>query len=84
MAEKAGKVVYGILLSWPEDGVVEVESPQAGPDTVVTLLGYEGPLHYEVTNRANMVISLPDISNTTLKWSWVLKFTNLQNGGNSI
>ena len=78
-------MVYGILLSWPQDGKVEVESPVAGPDTVVTMLGLkEGALSYEVTNRANMVITLPDISNTSLKWAWVLKFTNLQNGGNSI
>merc|ERR1719471_990859 len=66
LTEENGKVVYGVLLEWPESGTVEVNSPEAGPGTEVT-----------VTNHANMVIKLPDISNTDLKWSWVLKFVNL-------
>ena len=50
------------------------------------MLGLEesGALEYQVMNTANMVISLPDISNTTLQWTWVLKMINLQNGGNSV
>ena len=86
VSEKAGTVVYAILLSWPEDGQVALESPIPGPGTQVTMLGLEesGALEYQVMNTANMVISLPDISNTTLKWTWVLKMINLQNGGNSV
>ena len=79
-------MVYAILLSWPEDGQVALESPIPGPGTQVTMLGLEesGTLEYQVMDTANMVISLPDISNTTLQWTWVLKMTTLQNGSNSV
>jgi len=78
---KDGKVVYGILLEWPESGIVHVTSPKPGPNTQVTLLGFdEDPL--EISPDGN--ISLPNNSNSGLKWAWVLKMIGLDNGGNSI
>ena len=82
VSAKDGKVVFGILLEWPESGQVHVTSPKPGPNTQVTLLGYsEDPLAISPDGY----ISLPDVSNTAgLKWAWVLKMIGLDNGGNSI
>ena len=78
-----GRVVYGVLLQWPQDGLdVVVSSPQAGAQTTVSLLGSDTPpLHYEV-KEGKMVIRLPWDSG--LRWAWVLKFVHLSNGGNSV
>ena len=85
--EEEGQVVYGILLSWPEDGKLSVGSPIPGKETKVTLLGYErGPLVFKINQQKNtrMTIDLPNLSNSDLKWAWVLKFVHLENGGNTI
>ena len=80
-----GRLVYGVLLQWPaEGGQVVVSSPQATAQTTVSLLGWSGPpLHYEVT-AGKMSINLPDITDSGLRWAWVLKFVQLSNGGNSV
>ena len=85
--QEEGQVVYGILLSWPKDGVLSVGSPIPGTETKVTLLGYnEGPVDFRTNPKmkSGMTINLPDISNSDLKWAWVLKFVHLENGGNAI
>ena len=79
-------MVYGIVLRWPGEGVLEVGSPVPGPDTQVTLLGYkEETLSFDFDQKeSKMIINLPHLDNTGLKWAWVLKFVHLQNGGNAI
>lgn len=79
-----GRLVYGVLLQWPQSGKLVVSSPQAGPQTTVTLLGWTGqPLQYQV-EAGEMSIQLPDITDSGLRWAWVLKFVQLSNGGNSV
>ena len=79
-----GRVVYGVLLQWPQSGRLEVSSPEAGKETSVTLLGSSaGPLQYEV-GVGSLTIELPDITHSGLRWAWVLKFSHLSNGGNSV
>ena len=84
--QEEGQVVYGIVLRWPGEGVLEVGSPVPGPDTQVTLLGYkEETLSFDFDQKeSKMIINLPHLDNTGLKWAWVLKFVHLQNGGNAI
>merc|ERR1712032_1233487 len=85
--ERLRQVVYGILLSWPEDGKLLVGSLIPGTETKVTLLGYErGPLVFKINQQKStrMTIDLPNLSNSDLKWAWVLKFVHLENGGNTI
>ena len=79
-----GKVVYGVILSWPRSGVLEVSSPEAGPHTSVSLLGWAGPpLEFSVKEGV-MMVDLPDLTNSPLAWGWTLKFLHLANGGNSL
>ena len=87
--QEEGQVVYGILLSWPKDGELSVGSPVPNTQTKVTLLGYEGgPLDFKIDQKGNsnsgMTINLPNLSNSDLRWAWVLKFVHLENGGNTI
>ena len=85
--QEEGQVVYGILLSWPKDGKLSVASPIPGTETKVTLLGHEGgPLDFKSNQKltSGMTIDLPNLSNSDLKWAWVLKFDHLENGGNTI
>ena len=83
-----GRLVYGVLLQWPQTGGrLVVSSPQAGPQTSVSLLGWAGQsLPYEVTAGGDLAIILPDISDSGLRSApaWVLKFVHLSNGGNSV
>ena len=80
-----GRVVYGVLLQWPQSGErLVVSSPKAGAETSVSLLGWTaGPLQFSVAAGA-MSIELPDITDSGLRWAWVLKFVHLSNGGNSL
>ena len=81
-----GEVVYAILLSWPEDGKLELGSPRPGEDTAVTLLGWDGAdLMWEGSaGPVSMAIQLPDKAEAISQGGWVLKIMKLQNGGNSI
>ena len=86
VSPEEGRLVYGVLLQWPQGGRLEVSSPEASSSTTVTLLGWSaGPLHYEVT-AGKMSIELPPLTDSGLRWApaWVLKFAHLSNGGNSV
>jgi len=81
-----GEVVYAIILSWPEDGKLELGSPRPGEDTAVTLLGWDGSdLMWEGSaGPVSMAIQLPDKGEAISQGGWVLKIMRLQNGGNSV
>ena len=83
VSHSQGKVVYGLVLTWPESGLLEVSSPVPGDGTSVSLLGWPGPLQFSVKEGVTTV-ELPDISNSHLPWAWTVKFTQLANGGNSV
>jgi alpha-L-fucosidase len=71
-------VVYAHLLSWPQTGSLVLGSVRPSQNTVVTLVGYNGP-PFEWTAQPSITVNIPSInlSDMPCQWAWVLKLTNL-------
>ncbi|KAK7101787.1 alpha-L-fucosidase-like [Littorina saxatilis] len=74
-----GYNVYVFTQNIPS-GPLILGAPQPSPQTVVSMLGYQGKFAWEKTSTG-MSISIPAIPVNELpcKWAWVLKLTNIQN-----
>jgi len=81
--------VYGILLVWPDDDMLELSAPQPSANTHITWLGYHGNIEWEgmdttsIFNRdgGRIRLRLPQVSVSEIagRWAWVFRFTALEN-----
>jgi len=72
--------VYAIFNYWPADFTVNLEYPQPGGSTVMTLLGSGMTLKYSYNNgivSIQLPVFTPD--NFPCDYAWVIKMTNLLN-----
>jgi alpha-L-fucosidase len=71
--------VYAILLTWPKDGIVSLQSPVATPKTTVQLLGFPANLPFNTT-RGAMNVLLPHLtpSQYPSRYAWVLRLLNVK------
>jgi len=77
---KGGTSVYAISLAWPKDGELVLGAVTSTPQTVVTMLGYEGNLKWNSRSPAGgVVVSVPAIhaSEMPCRWAWIFKLTNV-------
>lgn len=76
------KVVYAILLSYPEDTVLKLGAPIPSQTTEVTMLGFPNSFKWiSGPGGQGLYITIPTISWNMLpcEWAWVLKITGLGN-----
>lgn len=76
------KVVYAILLSYPEDPVLKLGAPVPSQTTEVTMLGYPNSFKWiSGPGGQGLYITIPSIPWNMLpcQWAWVLKITELEN-----
>jgi len=70
------KPVYAIILFWPEDNVVQLGSPSAGPITHLSFLGYNGTIEWNPV-PTGLEITFPPRGKTSNDWAWVVFMNNL-------
>jgi len=68
--------VYANVLFWPEDNIVQLNSPIAGPVTHLSFLGYNGTVEWSTT-PAGIEITFPPKGKTSNDWAWVIRMDNL-------
>lgn len=71
-----GEAVYGILLKWPENNVIELGLIQPTEGTIVTILGIKKKLAWKKRNLGGIFVQAPVIPAALLPnpYAWVLKF----------
>ncbi|EDL80778.1 fucosidase, alpha-L- 1, tissue, isoform CRA_b [Rattus norvegicus] len=71
--------VYATFLHWPEDGVVNLQSPKMTSATKITMLGMEGELHWTQDPLEGVLITLPQLPPGTfpVESAWTLKLTKV-------
>eukprot|EP00092_Neocalanus_flemingeri_P003228 GFUD01003455.1.p1 GENE.GFUD01003455.1~~GFUD01003455.1.p1 ORF type:complete len:472 (+),score=104.48 GFUD01003455.1:24-1418(+) len=81
-----GEVVYAIILDWPESGMLDLGCPIPGENTRVELLGFPKLLQWRKGTgvRTSITVEMPDRSQVSSQWSWVVKLVALENSGNYI
>jgi len=74
------KIVYAIVLSWPESGILKLGIPQSTSDTTIEMLGLPG-LHLPYKAGVTLNVTFPKIPITIQPSSdaWVIKMKNLRN-----
>jgi len=75
-------IVYAIVLKWPQNNQLELGAPSTTDETVVSMLGYDGPGVFQWMPRTEgrgVNIHFPRISFDQLPstWAWVLKLEHL-------
>ncbi|CAH0548170.1 unnamed protein product [Brassicogethes aeneus] len=69
--------IYAIVLFWPEDNVLKLESVAqlcASNETSIRVLGNEGKLKWSLIDDEYVQIKFPDKAKTLSENAWVLKF----------
>lgn len=78
----SSKVVYAIVLTWPEGSVLKLGAPVTSKATEVTMLGYQGPLKWTTAPFGQgLYVTMSNIPWNKLPsiTAWVLKITNVSN-----
>lgn len=76
------KMVYAVVLSWPQNNTLTLGAPITSTNTIVTMLGYPEKFQWTTTAGAQgLNITIPNISWNKLpcQWAWTFKLTNIQN-----
>ncbi|KAJ6655628.1 hypothetical protein lerEdw1_004980 [Lerista edwardsae] len=70
-----GNVVYAIFLRWPDDCVLNLQSPVSSASTKVTLLGFSTPLKWKATPDKGLQVNLPSATPSLVEetYGWTLK-----------
>ena len=69
-------VIYAIILSWPDNFILELGDVMATKETKAILLGYNGVVEIAMNSNGAKGINatLPHLPpNTPLQWAWTLK-----------
>ncbi|MEH6550603.1 MAG: alpha-L-fucosidase [Pseudomonadales bacterium] len=69
--------VYAFMPSWPASNEVEIRDIEVAADTIITMLGHDGPLAYRKT-KTGVAVSLPAVVPGKLpsEHIWTLKLSN--------
>ncbi|KAL1776575.1 tissue alpha-L-fucosidase [Sigmodon hispidus] len=72
--------VYATFLYWPENGIINLKSPQTTSATKITMLGITGELTWTLDPQEGLLISLPQLPPTalTVDFAWTLKLTSVK------
>ena len=66
---KDGKILYAIVLGWPKESELTLQTVQVNGKTAtagVKMLGYNGTITYRVNDQNKLVIELPKLSEKDL------------------
>jgi len=83
-ASKDGKTLYAIVLDWPGAGPLVLHSVAVkGGGGKVSMLGYDKPLRFSLTDARQVVIDVPDLSESQrpCKNAYTFKLTGFKYGG---
>uniref|UniRef100_A0A8D0AZI6 Tissue alpha-L-fucosidase n=1 Tax=Salvator merianae TaxID=96440 RepID=A0A8D0AZI6_SALMN len=74
-----GTTVYAIFLTWPEESVLKLASPEPTLSAQVTMLGFSSPLKWQKFHEKGMAIILPSLSPLQLPMqnAWTLKLVGV-------
>jgi len=77
---KDGKVVYAIVLGWPEESELVLQVVQVNGKTAaaaVKLLGYKGAVNYRMDAQNKLVIELPKLAekDRPCKYAYAFRIT---------
>ncbi|XP_008846826.1 tissue alpha-L-fucosidase [Nannospalax galili] len=72
--------VYAIFLHWPENGILNLKSPETTSSTMITMLGIEGDLKWTQEPQEDLLISLPSLPPHALpvEFAWTIKLTDVK------
>ena len=85
---KDGSTVYGIALGWPmnQESTIELGNIKTGPNTKISLLGYQEPLMFS-QGESSVTIKFPPLQkfireckakeSAECRWGYTMKITNL-------
>lgn len=75
-----GLAVYAIFLHWPENGVLNLESPITTSTTKIMMLGIQGDLKWSTDPDKGLLISLPQLppSAVPAEFAWTIKLTGVK------
>lgn len=72
--------VYATVLSWPEDNVVYFSAPFAGPDTKISILGYDQSVQWtRNATSPGVLVMFPPKTKLATDWAWTIRFDKLLN-----
>ncbi|XP_077982978.1 alpha-L-fucosidase-like [Glandiceps talaboti] len=68
-------VVYAIIIDWPVDGMLYLETPKTSTETTISMLGYETPLSWKPEEPQGLTINMSNIPFYKLpcQWAWTLR-----------
>lgn len=75
---KRDDAVYAIVLDWPVEGFVRLNSIRLGQNRQVTLLGFDGSLIAEQSGNT-VVVKFPEQIKVKSQWAFTLKFMGVLN-----
>jgi len=81
---KDGSTVYGIALGWPmnQESTIELGSIKTGPNTEISLLGYQEPLMFS-QGESSVTVKFPPLQkfirecSPYCRWGYTMNMTNL-------
>lgn len=75
------KAVYAFITKWPQGDSFTLQNIDATSQTMITLMGYQGPQKFTWAKNPSggIVIKMPEIPFNAMpsRWLWTLKFTNV-------
>ncbi|XP_064595553.1 alpha-L-fucosidase-like [Liolophura sinensis] len=74
------RMVYAIVLDWPQNSTLSLGAVSPTPTTQVTLLGYSGTFSWKKGPGDGITIVIPPIPANRMpcKWAWVFRFEGLE------
>ncbi|XP_003373634.1 plasma alpha-L-fucosidase [Trichinella spiralis] len=71
--------VYAILLKWPDNSLLSLETIAANNLTKISMLGFPEYLSFRFKNPSGIEIDLSNLNpiNLPSKWAWVIKMENI-------
>ncbi|KRZ77260.1 Alpha-L-fucosidase [Trichinella papuae] len=71
--------VYAILLKWPDNSLLSLETIEANKLTKISMLGFPEYLSFRFKNPSGIEIDLSNLNpiNLASKWAWVIKIENI-------
>lgn len=75
-----GSVVYAIFLHWPENGVLNLQSPKTTSSAQITMLGIQKDLKWSTNPHDGLLIYLPQLPPSALpvEFAWTVKMTGVE------